>query len=678
MEGNDVLKLQEEFEAYSGRIKRLDKIALELRCEEARAVLQKVWLRLRQGPVRAVVMGVSSAGKSTLINALAGQIVVPEAKRAMSPVPVWICSRNAPDAPMVEILKVGRDVVQDQKYCGLAKFLADYSYTAEEAGRGTGQEKFKDVIAARVNLKSDAISDAGITLIDTPGVGVSKQDDDRVKEILSSGCEIMVIVFMGNSIQEAGVKKFFRDLLVEENAPLRALLEENRVFFVCNIGGTAVVNARQNAQTHIKDAFEMQDTENRLFVVNARDARIRACGVYEYIYFLGGSCTREELKYAEEAEQDEKKRKDMAREQPELEDFCQSLGQAAQELCADPEARSELLAPIWKDLGVAQSLLENLIRERRTLVETTEFPVPPELTQRANQLEMVLEQMRQYRRQRLGQLNNGRAFSEKEWPLDVIREPETMNARCLIVDVPTSMGAFLLQDIKSENWHNQITLLVCQRMEKLQKTQLAALENPKVNPELQYWRNFFEAVRQILESVDSEGQLLLPPEKTDPFMKEAVKLLSNAEAAGRQALLDSKAYEVSQEKKDQLANYLAKKREKVLKGGIVGGWEKLWLAPNVEVDQLRPLATSAALKGRKAFLTAYRDTLWGGMNILRQELDRQLGRLCRNPRRQYKKVNRQIEKEKKAAKQKQLDELQKTLDAIREITGSAERTENNE
>ncbi len=680
MEKNDIQKLQDEFEACCDRVKRLDKIAKEQNCEEARAILQRVWLRLRQGPVRALVMGVSSAGKSTLINALAGQIIVPEAKRTSSPIPVWVCSRNAPDTPLVEIMEKGKDYIQDPVFCGWANYLTDYCYTSREAGSGTGQEKFEDVIAARVNVKSDAISDAGITLIDMPGIGVSKMDDELVEKILDLGCELLIVVFVENSIQEAGLKDYFRDLLVADNAPLHALLENNRVFMVCNTVKSAVLTTLQNTRMHIRDAFEGWTAEDRLFAVNARDARIRACGVYEYPR-LQKKCTWVEMMDAQAAMADELKQAEklrqkdqtgaQSRQEHELEKLCQALSQTAEEICADPE---ELLAPVRKDLNRAQALLEKLIRGRQAQVKAADFPVSPELKEMSDQLEKALSKF-QWQSQKLEQLDNGRAFSEKEWPLDAPWEP-AINARYLIADDPNRMAEVLLQNIESKNWHYEIASRVSKRMDILLRAHFAAMEK-EASPEFQHWRSLFDDFRGILASVDPDGRPLLPPKKAEWFLAKAEMLLSEAEAAGKKAMLNSPAYVLSPEKKYQLAQYLAEKREKVLSRGFRAKWTRFWLDSNIAVEQLRPLASGAAAEGRKAFLTAYRNTLWGDMNILRQKLDRLLAMMRGNLRQQYQSVNQRIEEEKAAAKKEQLDKLEKTLNAIREITGSAERTENN-
>lgn len=56
--------------------------------------LSDLYLRLKQGPVRAVVIGQTSSGKSTLFNALAGNIIAPEDARSSSPIPLWMLWKN--------------------------------------------------------------------------------------------------------------------------------------------------------------------------------------------------------------------------------------------------------------------------------------------------------------------------------------------------------------------------------------------------------------------------------------------------------------------------------------------------------------------------------------------------------------------------------------------------------
>ena len=78
--------LLELFDLYRKQTDQLLQYAKQHNDEKAIAALLRVKHRLHQGPVRALVLGASSAGKSTLINALAGDIVTPEGEHTTSPI----------------------------------------------------------------------------------------------------------------------------------------------------------------------------------------------------------------------------------------------------------------------------------------------------------------------------------------------------------------------------------------------------------------------------------------------------------------------------------------------------------------------------------------------------------------------------------------------------------------
>ena len=90
--------------------KQLFPLAQKYGNREAMKALRQAWLRLLQGPVRVLFLGVSSAGKSTLINAIVGNVVVPEGRHTTSPVPVWIhSSESALKAPDVRTVRGPRE-----------------------------------------------------------------------------------------------------------------------------------------------------------------------------------------------------------------------------------------------------------------------------------------------------------------------------------------------------------------------------------------------------------------------------------------------------------------------------------------------------------------------------------------------------------------------------------------
>lgn len=75
---------------------------------------------LQQGLVRIAFVGVTSTGKSTAINALVGQLVLPENPSVSSPIPVWIGYQDQ-EASQAEIYLAGADGLE-RSNCDLNTF----------------------------------------------------------------------------------------------------------------------------------------------------------------------------------------------------------------------------------------------------------------------------------------------------------------------------------------------------------------------------------------------------------------------------------------------------------------------------------------------------------------------------------------------------------------------------
>ena len=274
-------ELRKLFGEYSGLVEKLYKQAKEQDDIKTMNDLRRVWERLQQGPIRAMVVGVSSAGKSTMLNALAGNIIVPEGSHTTSPVPVWIYSDGeAQFSPDVRIFKTkGENTLPSARNnnIGIYPFITDYCYTPIEAARGTAKDKYKDVTAASVNVNVETrrIYQSGVTFVDTPGIGVAIGDNIRVDDVISGGCEFALVVFR-NMTQET--RDFLRSQFVEKNAPLGHILKNGRVFAVHNYthAGTDA-----DARTHMESIFGRQ-LKDGLFMINALYARQGNADFYDY------------------------------------------------------------------------------------------------------------------------------------------------------------------------------------------------------------------------------------------------------------------------------------------------------------------------------------------------------------------------------------------------------------
>lgn len=672
----DIDGLQRHFEALMDHAAHLYAVAQAQNNETAAALIRDQWFRLRQGPVRTLVLGVSSAGKSTLINAMAGQIVVPEGKQTTSPIPVWVYRDDTPpDKPRIRILK--KHDIQPLN-CGRFSYLTDYCYTAAEAGRGTGQEKYRDLKAAVVDVNSPALATAGVTLIDTPGIGVSQGDDARVREVLADGCEMLVILFMDLHQQE--VKDYFAALLAAEDAPLRRLLDRGRVFLVLNATDEkhadpyAVLDTRE----HIRDAFDGWDGDDRLFAFNALDARLAACGIYAYQDLLPKGYSEEEMAHAAGTEELEQARLPHAQPQEGLDALCEALGMAVQDLCASEADVEEILKPVRLGLEEAARLLEQPWLDWIHRIHSAEYPVPPELEQRRKRLQNRVNGLQEHIKEYEALLSGGIAVSQSRWPGDTLASGFLSDERFfnyeLMGDSRDAADETMVGLIQRPDglgfWKN----LLRAKMTDLRQKLLTLLTDRKTNPELAFWRETFHRMNHYAGSrTDGHDNAVIPGEQTEAFRTRTEFALTRALDAGKQALRESGAFALTGEEREKLENYFHEKQQKIESGSFLNGWRLFWLYPDMASEILTPLLERLVRQGTEAFLSGFRGQLWGFLPMLRQQYTAMLTEASLELGVLLASVREEIRQLQEAARTAELEQAHRELAALGlrnpEVTG---------
>lgn len=676
MKFQNIDSLQRHFEALLGYAEHLYAVAQDQNDAKAAELIREQWFRLKQGPVRTLVLGVSSAGKSTLINAMAGQIVVPEGKQTTSPIPVWVYRDDTPpEKPRIRLLK--KDGIKLEN-CGRFNYLTDYCYTAAEAGKGTGQEKYRDLKAAVVDVNSDALAAAGVTLVDTPGIGVSKGDNARVREVLADGCEMLIIVFM--DLQQQEVKEYFADLLVEEDAPLKTLLDQGRVFLVMNATDEKHSDAYavMDARAHIRDAFNGWDGEDRLFVFNALYARICACGVYAYQDLLPNGHSDEEMRHAEETEHKEKEKAAEAQPQEGLFSLCDALGMAVRDLCASEQEADKLLQPIYQGLEEAVRLLEQPWLDRINGIEAMDPSVPPELEEQRNRLQNRVDGMNEHIREYNGLLSGGISMSQSHWPEDAMASGflsgEHFFNYQLMGDSRDEADETMVKLIQNPDGLDCWNSLLRAKMTDVRQTLLRLLTDRTMNPELAFWQETRHRLIQYAASrTDGDDSKVIPVEQVDEFETRMRYALEQALEAGKQALWDSESFTLTQEEREKIKTYFREKRKKIEEGSLLNGWRLFWLYPDVAAEILTPLLDRLVREGTGIFLAGFRGKLWSFMPMLRQqyiamltEAELKLGVLLAS-------VREKIQQEKASIRAAELEQVYRELAARKlrnpELTG---------
>lgn len=668
-------QLQGYFKQLQRYVERLHELSRRESFPEAEAhnhkaemVLRELWCRLRQGPVRTLVLGVSSAGKSTLINAMAGQIVVPEGKQTTSPLPVWVCLDDTPpDKPRIWILN--RDDIRLHSI-GRYDYLREYCYTSTEAGAGTGQEKYEDTKAAVVDVHSPTLSTAGVTLIDTPGIGVSKGDNARVREVLAEGCEMLIILFMDLHQQE--VKEYFADLLVEEDAPLKSLLDRDRVFLVLNAIDEKHADdiAKSDTREHIKEAFNEWDAEGRLFAFNAWDARISACGIYDYRDLLPEGYSEEEWNHAKGSEAVETERAKTAMPQDQLDALCDAMGMAVMDLCCSEDAVAELLDPIQTRLEDAIRLLEQPYLDRITQIQSREYPIPAELAEKKKLLEQKREKQQGHIREHLEILSGNPEKSEETWGCHVWADRtiiyEKVHNYQLMADTRDEADASLVKLIEDPDglllWRDQIR----SRTWSVQTTLLKLLKSPNDNPELEYWWNLVKQMQQYLETrTDDTGRELVPRKAQYAFRMQAQQMLEQAIEAGEKVGGSSGIQAFTEEETGKIARFFREKRGKVMEGGLLKGVRLFMVYPNAATDILNPRLERLVHDCARLWFGAFREELWSRMPALREQYMTLLLDANWALSERLAEVQQEISEVQEAARQRDLEQVLRELAQLR-------------
>lgn len=270
-------KLKERFAFYDSLASQLLERVGALNAPEKDAVLEKLRslrFRLSQGPVRMLVLGASSSGKSTLINALAGRVVSPEGSWTTTRVTSWIQpGEQKGPYPDYYQLKYPDPMYQTGYYRTLSQFLTQFCYcpgTQTEKTEGT-----RDVM--RVRVKGGFQEEMGLTLLDTPGVAQNEADTQTARYTIDMGAELLLFTIRSNVFNDRE-REIYAGLF---DQPAFSNLEPQQEVF-CVYNEDPLVPMPINVKSAFSTLTEKQpmarqvDTEGRIYAVNVLEERRKA------------------------------------------------------------------------------------------------------------------------------------------------------------------------------------------------------------------------------------------------------------------------------------------------------------------------------------------------------------------------------------------------------------------
>ena len=660
-------ELRAVYAGYSGIVEKLYKKAAEQNHQQAMKQLRVVWDRLQQGPIRAMVIGVSSAGKSTMLNALAGNIVVPEGSHTTSPVPVWIYSDGeaslAPDVCVFKIKNQSSLPSAKNNNIGQYAFITDYCYTPIEAARGTAKDKYKDVTAASVNVNVETrrIYESGITFVDTPGIGVSMDDNLRVDDVISGGCEFALVVFR-DMTQET--TDFLRSQFVSRNAPLNGILNKGRVFAAHNY---TEAGTKANAEAHIQNIFGGQLRGN-LFMINALYARNSSGGYYNYKSLLPAASRNDLAKEAAKSMQNEKdviaqveSREDLQalwnESQKELDNLWEALKSGVRELLDKPE---ELLIPVcgsingcFRELKIGDAELKQELNK----LNQRSFALIKAARSKENEarkadydarVKVVQSILGNGPDSFLIKLLNGNAEQPIKKSCEAFMKLETFDGYWPIADDMDSARILVYEKIVTEAGCSELVDVIDERMRRMNNTLKLHLSrryfgSDNIRGMTAQFMDNFAAIKDLIERLDkpisaedrwyfsgdidekissitldmsakSIIALLKPPNLTvRPNMGWYERSLIEACTAAHEKAVKSiqlmNPLHLSSEKRTNISAFLREKQPVAERGGIRGSWVR----STTHVDLKNKFFTLQIQEGIKTLVTQYlqvcKDTL---------------------------------------------------------------------
>lgn len=309
--------------ALSGRladhVARLTALTRQIDDPVSTQVLAQLEPRLRQGLVRVAVVGVTGAGKSTMVNALVERLVLPENPSVSSPIPVWLGYQEGPDA-LARIYR-SQDGETVQEVCDSETFRRRYCYNLRDI-QDKDRSRYNAVSFSTIGLNAPVLRE-NLTLIDTLGISATTVDSRKTIRVLEEGVDAVIFVTRNSKLNLEEMRFLYRHVLgirrQEDPSPLepnpRPVLPENLLFVNNNFFG--VPNRTEFAErvrTFYRDSgLELPAEEiDRLaqencFYINAYHGRLAKLGPYPYARCAPEGNSQAELAMLEKREALEKK-----------------------------------------------------------------------------------------------------------------------------------------------------------------------------------------------------------------------------------------------------------------------------------------------------------------------------------------------------------------------------------
>ena len=241
---------------------------LSLETEE-KSILEQIQI-LKEGIFQVLFTGGFSAGKSTLLNALMRKNIL---RTGINPETAVITKIIFNKDEKVIVYKKETDALGNQKYeeMTVEDFFETYSI---DEGEETNYDLFNDVDYVRLQQSQDGIGGSMVQLVDSPGTGHTKADDNTAKGFAKKASAIVYIINATDAFKDYENEYIRSHFVIPNTEPMKNL------FFVVNrydgVSEDEIPNLKRRVRKNLNDVFLKSDGtfdeqlfERRVFYTNA-------------------------------------------------------------------------------------------------------------------------------------------------------------------------------------------------------------------------------------------------------------------------------------------------------------------------------------------------------------------------------------------------------------------------
>lgn len=203
-------RLEQSVPNLSKTLQALDSVVTRRGLVEFRPQIELILQRLENSCLEIAVFGRVSSGKSSLLNHVAGQDVLPVGVTPITAVPTRLAWGEREEA-VIDFAEAGRQSI-------------DVSQLAEYASEEKNPGNVRHVTRIEVRLPSTRLN-AGIVLVDTPGIGSLARAGSRETFAYLPRCDIAVVLIdAAATINDEDIDVLRR--LLEAGVPVQLLLSK--------------------------------------------------------------------------------------------------------------------------------------------------------------------------------------------------------------------------------------------------------------------------------------------------------------------------------------------------------------------------------------------------------------------------------------------------------------------